>query len=137
QELNLSAAAVSRQIKSLEERLKVPLFQRSHRKVHLTKAGEELLHTTQLMMRLMRDTTRKFEPRAKGRQIRIATDLAFAHFWLLPRLVSIQEAIGATIISVIASDDVDACLSDSVDIPIVYGGADWTGFNAEYLLEES
>jgi len=43
EELNVTQAAVSHQIKGLEERLGQPLFRRLNRKLLLTDAGQTLL----------------------------------------------------------------------------------------------
>ncbi len=135
-EMNLSQAAVSRQIKTLEDHLHTQLFVRSHRAVRLTKHGEELHQTVQLVLRLLGESIRNFGPRPDNTSIRIASDLAFAHFWLLPRLAQIQEAAGRMSISVMASDDEDECLADAVDISLAYGDGNWPGFTAHPLLEE-
>ncbi|HLR73896.1 MAG TPA: LysR family transcriptional regulator, partial [Virgibacillus sp.] len=42
--MHISQPAVSMQIKTLEEKYGVPLFERSHRAIKLTKAGEILYH---------------------------------------------------------------------------------------------
>jgi LysR family glycine cleavage system transcriptional activator len=42
-ELHVTQSAVSRQIRTLEDDLGVPLFRRSHRKVRLTAEGRRLL----------------------------------------------------------------------------------------------
>ena len=50
EELHLSQAAVSQQIRSLEERLQVRLFTRSHRAVQLTNEGREYQHSVSLVL---------------------------------------------------------------------------------------
>ncbi|MGE4240969.1 LysR family transcriptional regulator [Ramlibacter sp.] len=50
EQMHLSLPAVSMQIKQLEERLGVALFQRTTRKVELTREGEELMISTRKAM---------------------------------------------------------------------------------------
>jgi len=135
-ELNLSQAAISRQIKFLEDRLGVALFERSHRAVRLTAEGEQFYHTTCVALRLIGDTVDSIRPSIDSRSMNIATDLAFAHFWLIPRLGFLERTNENLNISVTASDVESDCLTSSVDLPILYGGGEWPGYEARFLLDE-
>lgn len=55
EEMNLSAPAVSMQVRELETQVGLPLFDRSSRKVSLTTVGEYLLAHTQRVLGAMRD----------------------------------------------------------------------------------
>src|SRR5690349_16513322 len=56
-ELSLTQSAISRQIAALEERLKVPLFQRLHRALRLTEAGQQLHVTTSAVLQQLHGVT--------------------------------------------------------------------------------
>jgi len=135
-ELHRSPAAVSRQVKMLEEHICAPLFVREHRRVQLTSEGTELMKTVQLVMRLMEDTLTSIGPKASNNAVRISTDLAFAHFWLLPRLGFINEAHAGTSVSVMASDVEEECLASRTDLPILYGSGIWPGYSAYPIMDE-
>ena len=85
-ELHLSQSAVSRQIQDLEEQLGVPLFQRRHRALVLTEAGQQLFSAAAQVLATMRTVTDRLRA-ATGRQVLSVTTMAsFAALWLVPRL---------------------------------------------------
>lgn len=136
EELNLSQAAVSRQIKLLEDRLGLSLFERHHRAVVLTQNGQELHRTVGIALRLIGDTVEGLRPEKEQGSVNIATDLALAHFWLIPRLDFFQKSVRSLSISVTASDLEDECLANNVDLPILYGDGNWPGYESRHLLDE-
>jgi len=54
-EMNLTQPAVSIQLKQLEEHIGLPLFEQMGRRMHLTRAGEVLLHHSRIVLRQLRD----------------------------------------------------------------------------------
>jgi LysR family glycine cleavage system transcriptional activator len=84
-ELHLTQAAVSRQIRQLEEALEQPLFVRLHRRVELTPVGERLAaDLSQSFMQIARSVA---QARGETRErLRLSVEPAFAARWLLPRL---------------------------------------------------
>jgi DNA-binding transcriptional LysR family regulator len=56
EELSVSQAALSQQIKLLEAELRAPLFERAHRPVSLTEAGAALLDRAELILQELRTT---------------------------------------------------------------------------------
>ena len=59
EELFLTQSAVSRQIKDLEEQLGVTLFQRRHRALALTEAGQQFYAATAQVLTTMRAATER------------------------------------------------------------------------------
>jgi LysR family glycine cleavage system transcriptional activator len=86
EELFVSQAAISRQIRELESLLETSLFLRMHRRVQLTETGESLLsHLTRSFDAMDAAVTRIIE--AKGPEVvRISVEPALASSWLVPRL---------------------------------------------------
>jgi LysR family transcriptional regulator, glycine cleavage system transcriptional activator len=85
-ELSVTPTAISHQIRSLENWLGVPLFERLPRRVKLTDCGERLfrsLHGALLEVAQSVDTLR---PQRSGSTLMISTTAAFATLWLVPRL---------------------------------------------------
>ncbi|MGH8249483.1 MAG: LysR substrate-binding domain-containing protein [Steroidobacteraceae bacterium] len=84
--LNVTPAAVSQQIKALEEYLQIPVLRRSGRKVSLTPEGARLLPGIQsgldALVTAMRETRMT---RASG-IINVSTLSSFMQKWLTPRL---------------------------------------------------
>lgn len=84
-ELHLTQAAVSRQIRQLEEALDQPLFVRLHRRVELTPVGERL--AADLSHSFMQIARSVAQARGETRErLRLSVEPAFAARWLLPRL---------------------------------------------------
>lgn len=84
--LHVTPAAVSMQIKTLEDYLQVPLFRRSGRKVELTAEGEELLPGIRRGLDELEAAMNQLRKDRKGGQLNISMLASFLQKWLLPRL---------------------------------------------------
>jgi LysR family glycine cleavage system transcriptional activator len=86
-ELHLTQSAVSRQIQDLEQQLGVPLFQRRHRALALTDAGQQLFSAAAQVLATMRAVTDRVRASSGARRVLSVTTMAsFASLWLVPRL---------------------------------------------------
>ena len=86
--LNISQSAISRQIQSLEEDLKVKLFERHARGLALTENGEYLYKTAHEVISKLKDVEtsladKKNKPSGK---LTITTVRSFGTHWLTPRI---------------------------------------------------
>ncbi len=86
QELNLTQSAVSRQIQLLEDSLGTPLFERQHRALALTEAGEVMQRATRDALERLRDAAARVRPGPGLRQVAMTCTNGFASLWLIPRL---------------------------------------------------
>jgi len=86
EELFLTQSAVSRQIQALEEFVGVPLFERRHRALVLTEAGQSLLRTVAPMLEQLGEATRRLREMRTGHVLTVTTTVSFASMWLVPRL---------------------------------------------------
>src|ERR1700741_4994019 len=87
EDLYLTQSAVSRQIKELEDQLGVPLFQRRHRALALTEAGQQFHAVAAPGITTMRAATQRLRGEAgKRRPLSVTTTASFAALWLIPRL---------------------------------------------------
>ena len=91
--LNLSHSAISRQIQSLEEDLKVKLFERHARGLTLTENGEYVYKTAHEVISKLKEveTTlgdQKYKPTGK---LTITTVRSFGTHWLTPRIQEFME----------------------------------------------
>ena len=85
-ELFLTQSAVSRQIQQIEAGLGVPLFERRHRALALTEAGQVLQRAVVDCLERLRDATARVRASTQLRQVAITTTAGFASLWLIPRL---------------------------------------------------
>jgi len=136
EELNLTQAAVSRQIRLLERNLGRSLFTRAHRAVHLTPEGRDFQHTVSLALSHIANAARGLRVVDGNAKLTVAADQSVAALWLLPRLESFQREHGDISVRLISSDVEADCLAEDVDLAIVHGDGNWPGFEAELLLDE-
>lgn len=90
-ELHVTNAAISHQIKSLEEALGVQLFMRQNNHILLTVAGETYLPKVREAFRTLRESTHQLLG-IHSVTLRLAVRSAFCLMWLLPRLPRFYEA---------------------------------------------
>ena len=120
-ELGVTQAAVSRQIKGLEDDLNTPLFVRANRKVVLTAAGAALSANVSAAfgsMAEMIDTIR--QPR-EANSVTLGASLAFSHFWILPRLHAFRGHFPDIRLKLVADDSVTDLRRDRLDVVIRFG----------------
>jgi len=91
--LNLSQSAISRQIQSLEEDLKVQLFERHARGLTLTENGEYVFKTAREVISKLKDvetslSDQKNKPTGK---LTITTVRSFGTHWLTPRIQEFMQ----------------------------------------------
>jgi LysR family transcriptional regulator, glycine cleavage system transcriptional activator len=134
--LFVSQAAVSHQIKSLEEQLGVELFHRLTRALELTDAGRRLYPKVQQAFDLLEQGVRDAKVRAERQGLTISVLPSFASGWLVRRLgrftvehPTIQVRLNPTI----ALADF---LTDDIDIGIRYGLGNYPDLHAEHLMDE-
>lgn len=134
--LNLTQAAVSRQIRLLEENLGQQLFVRAHRSVSLTDEGRTFLHTISLALDHIGNAARELRQPKADQTVIVAATNSVATLWLLPRIKTFQDSSADIDIKLIASDLDLECLAEEVDISILRGDGVWDGYLCERLLDE-
>jgi len=136
EELHLSQAAISQQIRSLEESLQVKLFTRSHRAVQLTNEGREYQHTVAAILKQLAGATMDIQNVEFAQQLVIGCDLSFATQWLSPRLSQLRQLMPAVTLRIIASDDYNESLGSEVQVAVLHGDGLWPGFQTLQLCDE-
>jgi LysR family transcriptional regulator, glycine cleavage system transcriptional activator len=103
-ELFLTQSAVSRQIQQIEAGLGTALFERRHRALVLTEAGQVMQRAVNDCLERLRDATASVRATQPTRQVAITSTPGFASLWLIPRLArftashpSVDVRISATI----------------------------------------
>ena len=137
--LGVTPGAVSQQIKALEERLGVSLFERQNRALRLTAVGERLL--TELADAFGRIET-ALETITQARTDRrtrlvVSTTASFAATWLVPRLGRFVAQHPRTDVQVVTTQEL-VPIGDGpgcADIAIRHGLGDWPGLQARPLLQ--
>ena len=136
EELHLSQAAISQQIRSLEESLQIKLFARSHRAVQLTNEGREYQHTVTAVLKQLAGATMDIQNVEFSQQLVIGCDQSFATQWLSPRIEQLRKLLPDLALRIIASDDYAESLGNEVQVAILHGDGTWPGFKAYRLFDE-
>jgi LysR family glycine cleavage system transcriptional activator len=135
-ELNVTKAAISHQVKALEEDLGVPLFKRLNRALLLTEAGQTLFPSITDALGLMSAAIDRLHKRDQSGELTVSTLDSFAAIWLVPRLSRFRKAHPEIDVRISTSDDsVDFSVTD-VDLAIRYGTGNWKDVHAERLMTE-
>src|SRR3984957_20325704 len=91
QELNVTQAAVSQQVKALEAVLGIKLFNRERQRLVMTQAGRDYLAVVRdALDRIAVGTDRLIQRRSSG-VLTVSTSPDFAAQWLAPRLGRFSE----------------------------------------------
>ncbi|WP_417227826.1 choline sulfate utilization transcriptional regulator [Amphritea sp.] len=121
-ELKSTQSAVSQQIKGLETRLGLTLFRRIYRGVALTEEGIQLYNAVQEGFQTIVTCLEKLQKTRLHQVINVATDFAFAAFWLLPRLPRFRELHPTIDVRIITSQGQYDFTGQNVDVAIVFDG---------------
>ncbi len=136
EELHLSQAAISQQIRNLEDSLQVKLFTRSHRAVQLTNEGREYQHTVTAILKQLAGATMDIQNVEFTPQLVIGSDEAFASQWLSSRIQLLRQQLPEVALRLIASDDYDESLGPEVQVAVLHGDGNWPGFVAIKMFDE-
>lgn len=133
EELGMTQAAVSYQIKMLEDRVGAPLFTRLPRQVVLTAKGRQLAPAVTEAFEALRDAFDGLEEAVQS-VLSITTLTTFASAWLVPRLGRFQQLHPNIAVQIdISTQIIDLAKSD-FDIAIRSGTGDWPGVEAHLLF---
>ncbi|MEW9834741.1 LysR substrate-binding domain-containing protein [Mesorhizobium marinum] len=134
EELAMTQAAVSYQIKVLEERVGQPLFVRRARHVELTETGRVLSAGASEALRILAESYEQARTGGQG-TLSISTIPTFAANWLALRLGSFQVAHPAIAVRLETSDRVVDLAQDNIDVGIRTGATgEWQGLAAHRLF---
>ena len=135
QELGMTQAAVSYQVKLLETRLDTQLFWRTTRRVTLTEAGRRLASASTEALTILRSA---FAAAAEESStvIGVTSLPTLASNWLVPRLGSFQMAHPAYAVRLDTSPEVLDLALAGLDIGIRTGTGDWPGYDAHQIFPQ-
>jgi LysR family transcriptional regulator, glycine cleavage system transcriptional activator len=133
EELGMSQAAVSYQVKLLEERVGSPLFSRGARGVTLSDAGRRLAPAVSEAFTQIRAAFEDLSETAEG-ILRITALSTFATNWLVPRLGTFQAKHPAIAVSLDVSNEVLDLARGEVDIGLRSGHGEWPGLASHPLM---
>ena len=136
EELSLTPAAISQQVRALENNLGFLLFERLPRGVALTHMGAAYLPPIrQAFDDISASTAGLFGLRGES-SVKLRAPMSFSVLNLVPRLARFNEEypdIEVRVGSSLWADEVEA---ESYDIDIRFGDGNWSGYHADLLVNE-
>jgi DNA-binding transcriptional LysR family regulator len=136
EELHITQAAVSKQIRVLERHIGVRLFARQHRGIELTAEGRRYLHTVVAALTHVSHATAELRPEQAPRRLVIAADQSVAALQLVPRLGALMETLADVTLHLIVSDAEARLLADEVDVALLHGDGRWQRHESTLLFPE-
>lgn len=136
-ELNLTQSAVSRQVKELETRLGLQLFDRVRQRVILSEQGRRFLpDARRLLLQAEEMTIRAMSTRDLAGSLRVATLPTFAGRWLIPRLPDFLVRNPETQVTLFSRSTVFDFEAEPFDLAIHYGQPVWPHARCTFLCRE-
>jgi LysR family transcriptional regulator, glycine cleavage system transcriptional activator len=136
-ELNLSQAAISKQVKLLEQQLRQQLFVRLPRSLALTKSGEAYLPKVRDSFERLNLGTQEVFGRQKSPVLTVRCAVSFAVNWLAPRLPDFLAKHPKAKIRLVSSVWGDIDDADQFDLDIQYGTGNWRNADCHRLTHET
>ena len=135
-ELHVTPAAISQQVRLLEHRVGVALFERSARGVRLTRAGESLLPVCRESFERMDATLLELFGQRKGNRLVVRALLGFARTWLLNAVAEFSTRYPDIPTRLVASVWPGEPLDASVDVDLRLGSSPPKGLEAHQLTRD-
>ena len=148
QELNVTPAAISHQIKSLEDYLGVALFHRLNRGLELTPGARAALPKLSEGFDSLAQAVARLKPRPDSGQLTVSVAPSYAARWLMPRLhrflathpeLDVRITARTRLLNKRGDDDaveratLENWLEES-DVAILYGHGDYPGYRVDKIV---
>lgn len=137
EELFVSQAAISRQIRELEATLGHPLFERRHRAVVLTPDGEDLLRVLTECFDRIDSSLSAIAARAAVASVTVSVEPTFATLWMVPNLIEFRSLHPDIEVRIESDPRVIEFRANEAVLAIRHGGAQarWPRTEARRLIE--
>ena len=134
-ELHVTQAAVSHQVKLLEQRLGAPLFRRLPRGLLITEEGLALMPTLQAAFDRIGDMLDRFEGGHVREVLTLGAVGTFAVGWLLPRLPAFAARFPYIDVRLSTNNNRVDIAAEGLDYAIRFGNGAWHDIEADTLFE--
>ncbi|MCO6055268.1 LysR substrate-binding domain-containing protein [Pseudomonas sp. MOB-449] len=135
-ELGVTQAAVSKQMKLLEETLGVNLFHRAHRVTTLTLEGESLFSAVGESMQRIASVFDRLSSGSVEQELTLTTTAAFSQLRLLPRLASLKLAQPDLHLRLTTQMFTAEAGCPDIDLAVRFGSGDWSDGISIHLFDE-
>ena len=135
-ELGMQQPSVSASIKQLEAGLGVTLFDRGHRQVTLTGAGQRLFTDVARALSDIDDSVEAVSTMGRSGHVTLNSSSAFSYYWMMPKLPDFRAAYPDIDLRLQNSDyepDLDA---ENISLSIRLGSGDWPNCEVAKIADE-
>ncbi|MCU8345068.1 LysR substrate-binding domain-containing protein [Vibrio vulnificus] len=137
EELNVTRAAVSQQVKALESQLEAILFERHGAQLVLTEAARDYLPVVSNLFQQLAETTEQLFNRRQNGQLVLHVAHSFCLQWLLPRLGDFRRRYPQWPLKISTTSNTLPDNSATADVEIINGYGDWQYHQVTKLTEEN
>lgn len=138
EELHVTQAAVSKQIRYLEEYLGCELFERHGRRVRLSPRGQKLHDKVSASFNYLADAVEELSGRPDSKSVTLAANTAVSHYWLSGVIKAFRDhnpGFNANI-RLVTSDHTADLFAEEVDLAVVYDPSHRMNWSGQLLFEE-
>jgi LysR family glycine cleavage system transcriptional activator len=134
--LNVTPAAVSQQIKTLEGYIQVPLFRRNGRRVEITDEGLQLLPAVRGGLEQLESALQQLKQHRRAGPLQITLLSSFLQMWLLPRIRSFRRKWPDIELRFHTSRELVDFSRTANHVAIRFGGGNYPNLHSEKLLDD-
>jgi LysR family glycine cleavage system transcriptional activator len=136
EELHVTPAAISHQIKELEDQTGATLFTRTSRSMKLTKAGEILFEASREALATLTQALHRMRRTTARNQIKVSASPSLAAKWLVPRIDRFLASVpGADVRVDVSSTPIDFSRED-IDVALRFGQGKYPGLRTDLLFQD-
>jgi len=135
-ELNVTPAAISQQVRHLEDFLGVPLFRRLTRALLLTEAGQIALPALTDGFDKLLEGVKRIQAHNEGGILTVSAAPTFATRWLVRRLPKFEKRHPDVRIRIDPTIQVIDFQRENVDVAIRFGDGNYPGMRSDHLMTE-
>jgi LysR family transcriptional regulator, glycine cleavage system transcriptional activator len=135
--MGVTPAAISNQIKELEDQVGVELFQRTSRSMRLTRQGEILATASHEAIEVLTRALHRIRRLENKTQLRVSSTPSIAAKWLVPRLDRFMAAFPGADVRVDVSNTLVDFDRDDVDVAIRFGTGRYPGLRTDLLFQDT
>ncbi len=136
EQLYVSQAAISQQIKALEQQLGVTLFHRLTREIELTSEGQQLLPYVSKAFTSLEQGINQLSDDPHPQRLILSTLPSFASRWLVPRLGDFQAQEEQLSIHISPGIRLDSFDDNQLDLAIRFGKGVYPGLSSRLLMRD-
>ena len=138
EELNVTPAAISQQVRHLEDQLGIELFWRTTRSLRLTDHAKSVKPLLRDAFDLLHQVAEELQNRDQDiRTITVSVTPSFGSRWLLPRLEKFQADNPEYTVRLDATYDFADFRRHRVDVAIRHGFGEYEGLTSELLVRDA